>query len=454
MTELEHTRYMRDLRRQMVALFSLGELSTLAFDLSVDWDSLEGGEIISKVQSLILYLARRGRLNDLITLLREGRPGANWPEVPSSGQQKKDENEITPASVREATLQDYLRTMRSLLIHEASEKHRYSERTLAYFRELTDAVMLRLDKPRLGIVIRFLGSKDLASTITAKEMDFTGVNFIGVNLRGIGLNRARLHSARFFQANLRNADLSEANCTNADLSLADLTEANLFGAILDHADLSETILDNADLSGAQLIGANLARASLQGANLRRATLREANLDRAVLDNANLVGADLEKAYLPFATLCKANLKGTNLNHAHLGDTDLYMAQLQRAHLANADLGGTKLRKAILTEAKLYGADLSDSSLSDADLSGADLTGADLMRSDLTEAALVGTDLTAANLDGATGWTLDQLERAFIYNTTMPDGLYVGHVAPSLVDDKPTKRGYSFDEWKAQCDSAL
>ena len=93
MTELERTKYLRDLRRQMVALFNLGELSTLAFDLSVDWDSLEGGPIESTVQSFILYLARRGRLDDLVTLLRKERPDANWPQVPSSGQQKKDENE-------------------------------------------------------------------------------------------------------------------------------------------------------------------------------------------------------------------------------------------------------------------------------------------------------------------------------------------------------------------------
>ena len=106
MTELERTKYLRDLRRQMVALFNLGELSTLAFDLSVDWDSLEGGNIESKVQSLILYLARRGRLGDLLTLLREERSDANWPLVPSSGQQKKDENEITPASILEETLHD------------------------------------------------------------------------------------------------------------------------------------------------------------------------------------------------------------------------------------------------------------------------------------------------------------------------------------------------------------
>ena len=67
----EKTKYLRDLRRLLVELFDPEELEMLAFDLSVDWDELAGGTKSRKVQSFIMYLARRGQLESLLTLLRE-----------------------------------------------------------------------------------------------------------------------------------------------------------------------------------------------------------------------------------------------------------------------------------------------------------------------------------------------------------------------------------------------
>lgn len=87
---------MRELRRNMMDFFDQDELQTLVFDLGVDWDELSGEKKSAKSHSLISYLARRGRLEDLIELLREERPNENWPSIPDSDQQRLDEKTINP----------------------------------------------------------------------------------------------------------------------------------------------------------------------------------------------------------------------------------------------------------------------------------------------------------------------------------------------------------------------
>jgi hypothetical protein len=81
--QLESTKYMRDLRRVIIQHFDLEELKAIAFDLSIDWDDLSGETKPTKVQSLIMYLARRGRLSELATILGEERPIINLPPLPS-----------------------------------------------------------------------------------------------------------------------------------------------------------------------------------------------------------------------------------------------------------------------------------------------------------------------------------------------------------------------------------
>ncbi len=83
----DSTKHLRDLRRKMVDHFNLNELKSLSFDLSVDWDSLDGDTIALKSQALISYLGRRGRLSDLIILLREERPNVDWAKIPVAEEQ-------------------------------------------------------------------------------------------------------------------------------------------------------------------------------------------------------------------------------------------------------------------------------------------------------------------------------------------------------------------------------
>lgn len=62
--------------------FNLEELKSLCFRLGVDYDSLSGAGKSGKARELVTYLARRGRLPELLSAGRDLRPDVPWPERP------------------------------------------------------------------------------------------------------------------------------------------------------------------------------------------------------------------------------------------------------------------------------------------------------------------------------------------------------------------------------------
>lgn len=97
MFDLENTRYLRDLRDEMDKTFNLSEIKMLCFDLpKVDYEHLAGENEnkLIKIQSLINYLGRRGRLHELRQLLIEKRPETKWPEIPPDSEKIKNDIEI------------------------------------------------------------------------------------------------------------------------------------------------------------------------------------------------------------------------------------------------------------------------------------------------------------------------------------------------------------------------
>ncbi len=79
----ETNTFLRQLRLHICEHFSLTELKTLAFDLALNWDELEGETLSLKCQSLIGFMQRNGRLPELLALLRQERPGITWPSLPT-----------------------------------------------------------------------------------------------------------------------------------------------------------------------------------------------------------------------------------------------------------------------------------------------------------------------------------------------------------------------------------
>jgi len=62
-------------------LFNLAELQELTFDLGVFWEHLAGETLPQRVQSLIEFCERNGRLYMLIDKCQRLRPGLEWPTL-------------------------------------------------------------------------------------------------------------------------------------------------------------------------------------------------------------------------------------------------------------------------------------------------------------------------------------------------------------------------------------
>jgi len=195
--------------------------------------------------------------------------------------------------------------------------------------------------------------------------------------------------------------LSEAGLIERDKTLIHLRDANLSGANLYDVILNGVNLYKVDLSGANLRKAHLSFVPFNPNDEGQGEIDGADLSRANLSGADLNGADLEQVELRYANLTKANLNGA----------DLERADLHHANLTDADLSYTRL-------------------------SGADLSYAELTRADLTNTELnsfyssgngyiknYGADLRKANLKGATGITIEKLEKQAqsLIGATMPDG---------------------------------
>lgn len=59
------------LRQYLLAHYSLSELRTMADGLGIDWEQLDAGSKREKTRSLLQYVQRRNRLDELIELMKE-----------------------------------------------------------------------------------------------------------------------------------------------------------------------------------------------------------------------------------------------------------------------------------------------------------------------------------------------------------------------------------------------
>ncbi len=122
----------------------------------------------------------------------------------------------------------------------------------------------------------------------------------------------------------------------------------------------------------------------------------------------------------FAFLRESGLMSTKPDSSvvSLSQADFRKINFSQANLYKADLSDAFLIGANLTGARLYGANLTGAFLVEADLSGANLREADLTGANLREA-----DFTRANLKGASGITIEALEKEAksLKGAIMPDG---------------------------------
>lgn len=74
--------YLVDIQHKLITLYDAEELQTLCFVLGIDYDSLRGGAKQTKVNSLIMFMGRNGRLPELVEQAREDRNHVVWPDLP------------------------------------------------------------------------------------------------------------------------------------------------------------------------------------------------------------------------------------------------------------------------------------------------------------------------------------------------------------------------------------
>lgn len=74
--------YLAYLSERVAVYFNRAELQALCLRLDFNFDSLPAAGLGEQARELVLALARRERLPDLLTELRQERPTVEWPPVP------------------------------------------------------------------------------------------------------------------------------------------------------------------------------------------------------------------------------------------------------------------------------------------------------------------------------------------------------------------------------------
>ncbi len=80
------------LREKIAETYNLDEIRLLCAPLNVDYDELAGDTKSLKIESLVTFMQRRGRMDKLITWLEQDRPHSNWPGISVVAKEIEDES--------------------------------------------------------------------------------------------------------------------------------------------------------------------------------------------------------------------------------------------------------------------------------------------------------------------------------------------------------------------------
>ncbi|WP_420629065.1 hypothetical protein [Candidatus Leptofilum sp.] len=83
-------KFMSALHSNISERFNFEEVRSLCFELNIDFDNVPGNTKSAFIRNLIVSLAREGRLQELVNLVREKRSFINWQDVPANFQLPKD----------------------------------------------------------------------------------------------------------------------------------------------------------------------------------------------------------------------------------------------------------------------------------------------------------------------------------------------------------------------------
>ncbi len=78
----DSSKYLATLHKQIDQYFSLAEVRTLCFEMGVDYENIPGNMKSAFIRNLIVSLARKGQLQEIVDLVRIQRPHVAWENVP------------------------------------------------------------------------------------------------------------------------------------------------------------------------------------------------------------------------------------------------------------------------------------------------------------------------------------------------------------------------------------
>ena len=143
--------------------------------------------------------------------------------------------------------------------------------------------------------------------------------------------------ASFYNANLKNTNLSYAFMPGASMYLAQMASANLNNAYIYGADFTLSDLQGATLTNSTISFNNFSQANLDDANLENASLAFSNFA-----NANLKNSSLKEAYAERSNFTRANFSGADFSGAYFENADFTYSVLDNVIWSNTTCpDGTK-----------------------------------------------------------------------------------------------------------------
>jgi uncharacterized protein YjbI with pentapeptide repeats len=172
-------------------------------------------------------------------------------DMKMADQQAETQQRLEEERAQDAALQDYLETMKTLLLDEGLRAAEPDSSVRALAQAETLSAFSKLDPQRKELALQFL----YESSLIEKKSPIVDLN--NVSLERIHLTDIDLSGANLSGTNLSDTDLSGTNLSNANLTRTCLADNTGFKNRAKKADLNEANLSDANLTGAYKLEGHL-----------------------------------------------------------------------------------------------------------------------------------------------------------------------------------------------------
>ncbi len=259
-------------------------------------------------------------------------------QLSNAAAEKQHETDIHIAQEQqqEATLENYLKNIKDLLLNQGLGNSDSSDAVRQVARIETLTALERLDSHRKGILLKFLYQANLITFPTQGIPSLVGLPGSIIDMSQADLSMANLGSEDLDNVNIY-AGSQEVNCiaipafVDEESSQVKLGQDQLFSV----GNSSVELLSDTSVKGIALNNTNLNGINMNGTHLSFADINHASLENADLSSSQLICADLTHSDLKRANLSQADLDGAYLMGADLSHANLFKAEVSSKQLAEA-----------------------------------------------------------------------------------------------------------------------